>query len=57
MWERITEWGETPSGRKPLRVGKCMSGRKCKVGEMTVSRGICKSAQNDEKFLVNLWYD
>ena len=78
MWERITKWGETPSGRKSLRVGKCMSGRKLrsrrkylsagvganskcgeltKCGGITVSRGIYKSAQNDEKFLVNLWYD
>ena len=40
MWERITKWGETPSGRKSLRVGKCMSGRKLR------SRRKCRSGSD-----------
>jgi hypothetical protein len=40
MWEGITKWGETPSGRKSLRVGKCTSGRKLR------SRRKCRSGSD-----------
>ena len=52
MWEGITKWGETPSGRKSLRVGKCMSGRKlrsrrkCRSGSDFQVRGNYKVRRN-----------
>ena len=65
-WEEITEPAKVQEWERFPSAGKLQS-----CGEITVLRGICKSAQNDEKFLVenhvivvadinflvNLWYD
>ena len=62
-WEEIPEsgemheWEEITEPAKVQEWERFPSGEITKCGEITVLRGICKSAQNDDKFLVNMWYD